>query len=331
MRRREFLNAAAGGGAAALFGLGPGRAAAEPPPETDTLRLLHRPTLCEAPQYVAEELLKGEGFRDVQYLKRLPGAAERALAAGDADISMLFGPPVIVQIDAGAPIVFLSGVHVGCVEMFAADRVKTFRDLKGRTVAITELGSANHVFVASIAAHVGLRPSRDITWAVHPTAEWGRLLLEGRIDAFLGYPPLAQELRARKIGHVVVNTLTDRPWSQYFCCMVAANREFMRRHPVATKRALRAILKASDMCALEPERIAKLIVDKGHAERSDYVLQSLKEVAYGKWRDFDPADAVRFYALRLREAELIKASPQQIIARGTDWRFLNELKKELRD
>ena len=112
--------------------------------------------------------------------------------------------------------------------------------------------------------------------------------------------------------------------------MVAANRDFVRKHPVATKRALRAILKASNICALEPERVARFLVDKGYVTGSDYTVQSLKEVVYGKWREYDPEDAVRFYALRLHEAGLIKSTPQKIIAQGTDWRFFKELKKELK-
>ena len=56
----------------------------------------------------------------------------------------------------------------------------------------------------------------------------------------------------------------------------------------------------------------------------------MQEVPYGKWREYDPEDTVRFYALRLHEAGMIKSSPQKIIAQGTDWRFLNELKKELK-
>ena len=46
----------------------------------------------------------------------------------------------------------------------------------------------------------------------------------------------------------------DKPWSQYFCCMVAAGRDFVRDYPVATKRAVRAVLKAANVCATEPER-----------------------------------------------------------------------------
>jgi NitT/TauT family transport system substrate-binding protein len=146
----------------------------------------------------------------------------------------------------------------------------------------------------------------------------------------MGFPPEPQELRAKKIGHVVVNTTLDRPWSQYFCCMVIGNREFVRKHPVATKRALRAILKGVEICAVEPERAARLLVDKGYTKQYDYALQSLKEIPYGKWRDYDAEDSVRFYSLRLQEAGMIKSSPQKIIAQGTDWRFLRELKKELK-
>jgi NitT/TauT family transport system substrate-binding protein len=51
---------------------------------------------------------------------------------------------------------------------------------------------------------------------------------------------------------------------------------------------------------------------------------------YNRWRDLSPEHTVRFYALRLKEAGLIKSSPQKLIAEGTDWRFLNELKRELK-
>ncbi|MGH8064397.1 MAG: hypothetical protein ACRERE_04010 [Candidatus Entotheonellia bacterium] len=56
----------------------------------------------------------------------------------------------------------------------------------------------------------------------------------------------------------------------------------------------------------------------------------MKDVPYGKWREYDPEDTVRFYALRLHEAGIIKSRPQNIITQGTDWRFLDELKKELK-
>jgi NitT/TauT family transport system substrate-binding protein len=112
--------------------------------------------------------------------------------------------------------------------------------------------------------------------------------------------------------------------------MVYTRWDFVHKYPVATKRVLRAILKAADVCALEPERAARFLVDKGYTPRYDYALQTMKDVPYNKWREYNPEDTVRFYALRLHEAGMIKSSPQKIIAQGTDWRFLNELKRELK-
>jgi NitT/TauT family transport system substrate-binding protein len=229
----------------------------------------------------------GEHPTEVQYVKTTGGGGTtRALAAGESHISTAFSGPLLIRADARDPIVLLAGVHVGCFELFGTDRVRAIRDLKGKTVAVSELGTGHHVFIASMAAYVGLDPRKDITWLMHPPAEAKRLLPEGKIDAYLGFPPDPQELRARRIGHVVVNSTIDRPWSQYFCCMVAGNREFVSGHPVATKRALRAIFKAADLCAREPERVAQLLVDHGYAERYDYALQTLQEIPYAKWREY---------------------------------------------
>jgi NitT/TauT family transport system substrate-binding protein len=93
---------------------------------------------------------------------------------------------------------------------------------------------------------------------------------------------------------------------------------------------LRAILKGAELCALEPERAARSLVNQGLAQRYDYALQTMKDIPYGKWREYDPEDTVRFYALRMKEVGMIKSSPQKIMAQGTEWRFLRELKKELK-
>jgi NitT/TauT family transport system substrate-binding protein len=328
--RREFLGTAVLAGTGALLGLQTEAVAAEPPPETTKLRLAQSPSACQAPLFVAEELLRTEGFSDVTYVKQRGAGIYKSLASGEVDISVTFVAPFILEADAGEPVVLLGGVHVGCLELVGTEQVRSLRDLKGKTVAVSALGAPAHVFLVSMLTYVGLNPRQDVRWVTHPFSDSLRLLAEGKIDAYMTVPPVTQELRAKKIGHVVVNSTVDRPWSQYFCCMVAANREFIRKNPIATKRALRAILKGNAVCALEPERSAKLLVDKGIATHCDYAVQMMKELPYGKWREYDPEDTVRFYSLRLNEAGMIKSSPQKIIAQGTDWRFLRELKKELK-
>ena len=156
------------------------------------------------------------------------------------------------------------------------------------------------------------------------------LFIEQKADAIVGFAPQPQELRARKIGHVILNTAADRPWSQYFCCMVVGNRDFVARYPIATKRAVRAFLKAADICAQNPEQAARLLVAKGYEPNYKTALQVLQELPYNRWREADPEDTMRFFALRLHEVGMIKSTPQKLLAQGTDWRFLNELKRELK-
>jgi NitT/TauT family transport system substrate-binding protein len=325
--RRDFLSILSAAAAASALGA---RAslAEEAPPEVTTIRLGWYPNICGAPVDIAEDLLRAEGFAEIRYVPDLP---VDAVARGDIDFDLETAAWVAYQLDAGEPITALSGLHPGCYELFAHEPVESISDLKGRRVGIAQqLGQSGHLLLTVIAAQVGLDPHQDIEWTASPTASPMELFAQGQVDAFLAFPPEGQELRARKIGHVILNLGTDKPWSQYFCCIPFGNREFVRNHPVATKRFLRAILKAADICATEPERTAQRLVDLGFTERYDYALQTLMELPYASWREFDPEDAMRFYALRLHEVDMIKSTPQEIIAEGTDWRFLNELKRELK-
>ena len=329
--RREFLAGASAISATSLLGLSR-TAAAETRPEVTTIRLVGTPSICIAPQYVAEELLRVEGFENVQYVAdTIEVGTSRPVALGEADINMSFVGPLLVRMGTDQPIVVLAGVHVGCYELFGNSGIKALRDLRGKTVSVPGLGSTHHVFLSSMLAYVGIDPRKDVRWVTTQTpVDAMHLFVEGKVDAYLGFPPQPQELRAKKIGRVIVNTAVDRPWSQYFCCMVTANREFVARYPVATKRALRAILKAADICAQEPEWAARYMVKKGYGANYDFALEVVKEVSYNTWRTYEPEDTLRFHALRLQEVGMIKSSPQKLIAQGTDWRFLNELKKELK-
>jgi len=331
--RRRFVSGMTLAGTAAMLGVAPRPAFGEPPPETTRLVLRRNPTpgyACIAPQLMAEELLKGEGFVDVQYPRLGRVDALKALARGDVQMDLGFIGNFMTQVDEGAPIVVLAGIHVGCFQLFATNRIRTIGDLKGKTAGVTELGSGRHVFLAAALAWVGLHPEKDVKFVQHPPAESMRLLAEAKIDAYQAFAEDVQELRAKKIGRSLLDSTLDRPWSQYFCCMVAAHKEFVQKNPIATKRALRALLKASNVCAVQPEQVARFLVEKGHTREYDYVLSMLKELPYTRWRDVDPEDTIRFYGVRLHEAGMIKSTPQKIVAQGTDWRPLNALKRELK-
>jgi NitT/TauT family transport system substrate-binding protein len=327
--RRGFMTTFALTAAAGL--ITPRALAAEGTLETTTVRV-GKGSLCGAPTYLAEELLRAEGFTDVRYPEMPPGTATtgQTLGRGDIDFSVGYASQFVQSIEAGEPITLLAGIHVGCIELFGNEGIRGVVDLKGKSVGVQALGSTPHVLLTVIAAQLGLDPVRDIQWVTDPKVKPIERFVDGKIDAFLGFAPEPQELRARHIGHSILNTALDRPWSQYFCCMLGGNREFVRRYPVATKRVLRAFLKAADLCVTQPTGAAQLLVDRGFTSRYDYAIEALGDIPYDKWREYDPEDTIRFYALRLHEVGFIKSSPQKIIAVGTDWRFLNELKRELK-
>ena len=325
--RRRFLTTMSLAGAAGLLHMPPAPAVEEAL-ETPTVRL-QKVGLCVAPVYIADDSLRAEGFTDVRYVDTSVLGATGPLASGQIDFATLYASQFVRAFDAGEPLTLLAGVMVGCFELFAREGINSVTELKGKSIGVGAAGSPSQELVTLITAQVGLDSVKDVQWITDPSVKPIELFVQGKIDAFLGFPPEPQDLRARHIGHVVVNTAVDRPWSQYFCCMLGGNRDFVRNNPVATKRVVRAILKATDFCATEPARAAQQLADRGLTARYDYALQTLSENTY-KWREYDPEDTIRYYALRLREVGLIKSSPQKIIADGTDWRFLDKVKRELK-
>ncbi len=332
--RREFLGGLALTGAVAVLGWRAelGMAAVEPPPETTRLRIRKGDPACWAPVYVAEPLLRKEGFTDVQYVFGYGSETAKMFRDGAIDLAADFSVRSIFDLEQRRhPQKILSGLHVGCYALVGSKRISSVRDLKGKAVWVGAVkNNGPHIFFSAIVAYVGLDPRADINYVWVNKDEAMRLFREGKIDAFITFPPWPQELIEQGIGHLLVDTNIDKPWSQYFCCMVTGWSIFIKENPIATKRALRAILKANDIVARNPKLAARVVVEKKVRPESEYesVLQALKDIPYGKWREYNPEDTIRFYSLRMRDIGMIESNPQQIIDQHTDWRFLNQLKKE---
>jgi NitT/TauT family transport system substrate-binding protein len=182
--RRYFLSALAAAGTASILG-GRRARADEGPPETTTLRLIYDPSICTAPGYIADELLRAEGFTDLRYLRTVSGGD--AVARGEADFNADTGAWIVARLDAGAPITALAGVHPGCYELFAHEPVRTISDIKGKRIGIRALRSGSHLYLALMAAHVGLDPNRDVEWVAIPDGSLMELFAAGELDVFLGF------------------------------------------------------------------------------------------------------------------------------------------------
>ena len=301
------------------------------PPEVTSVRINKSPSICVTPQHITRELLHAEGFTDVQYVtSQLNGfQTQLALANGAFDFVLDFAPKHVGAIDQGAGITILAGVHVGCFELFATEGIRSIADLRGKSVGVAALGSPQHMFLAPIAAHVGIDPSKDINWVVNPSVKPMQLFIDGKIDAFLGFRPSRRNCAP-------ASRPRDRqqrrgpPLVAVFLLHAGGQREFVSRYP--GRDQARGARHPQGCRSLRQRSGAR-----GAATRRWRLHPALRLCAadtqrmpYDKWREYDAEDTVRFYALRLHEAGFIKSSPQKIIADGTDWRFLNELKRELK-
>jgi NitT/TauT family transport system substrate-binding protein len=156
--RRRFLATLSMAGAAALLRTPPA-SAVEGALETTTVRLRKTPTLCQTPQYIADELLRAEGFTDIRYVELPGGSTSEPLAHGIVDFDSNYASNFVKAIDAGEPITMLAGLHVGCFELFGNEGIHSITDLKGKSAGVQALGSNNYTLVAPWLPKSGSTPS----------------------------------------------------------------------------------------------------------------------------------------------------------------------------
>ena len=231
-RRRFLCSAALAGSACMLPSLG--ARAADQSPETTTIKLGKASAICTMPQMIPQQLLEAEGFTDIHFVDEPPPPANATeqLARGEVDLMVNYSSNFILSLDKGEASTLLAGVYVGCFVLFGHKDVHSIAGLKGKTVGVPGFRSGPDLLLTVMAAEVGLNPKKDMHWIADPAQKPKDLFVDGKIDAFLGLPLESQELRGHGIGHVIVKTSVDRPWSQYFCCLLAGNRDFVRKNPV---------------------------------------------------------------------------------------------------
>jgi NitT/TauT family transport system substrate-binding protein len=302
-----------------------------PPPETTTVRIAN-PAACDPGLMLAGDYLREEGFTDVRYVAT--SFIERGWVLNhEADVAPGHPEMIVASLDAGVPFVMLAGLHSGCLEVWVGPGIQTIGQLRGRKIAVrrTDTSDEYYAFFATLLGYVGIDPLKDVEFIAAGTgAGMISAFIEGRADAVLAAAtngPLFRRL-PKLPGQRILATMTDKPWSQYLCCTLMADRDWARQNPIATKRVTRAVLRATDAAAKDPARAAHdAAAALGVADES-LVRETMAMCTYN-WRELDPEETLRFFALRLADAKLITTTPQQLIAQGTDLAYMRQLRKEL--
>ena len=124
-------------------------------------------------------------------LTYLDTAEVAALLSGSAQIAQGGGPEVVSANAGGADVVFiatLAPVYAYVLEV--APSIKTFDDLRGKTIGSTAPGSLTDVATRALLRRFGLDPDKDVT-IINLASPQARTpaLLNGQIDAALDNPP----------------------------------------------------------------------------------------------------------------------------------------------
>jgi NitT/TauT family transport system substrate-binding protein len=313
-----------------------------PPPETTTVRIVS-PFTCDAPLWMAKDFLREEGFTDVQYVAP-PGGLRSWVTSRTAEFGAGHPEAVVTALDDGVPMVALASLHSGCQEVWAAPGIASFGNLRGKKIAIFHKNSEDQFFnfFATTLAYVGIDPVKDVNFfEVGPDYEaMMKAFTDGRSDAFLAAADGAAVLRRgpRPGSTKILDQSTDKPWSLYVCCMLVAQRDWTRQNPVATKRVTRAIMRAADATVKDLPRAAhegatghfQTLLQHPTALSDEQVISETVAMPSFNWRDLDPEETLRFFALKLGGVKLIKSTPQQIIDKGSDVTYMRQLRTELK-
>jgi NitT/TauT family transport system substrate-binding protein len=340
--RRELLlvslgtgAALAGGGLLAACAQQPGGLGAPatlPPPETTTVRIV-TPVACEAGMMLADDYLREEGFTDIRYVNT--SFIERGwLLNREADVSLAHPEFIVVSLDAGVPLVMLAGLHAGCFELWARPDIQSIGELRGKRIAVrrTDTSDQFYAWFATLLAYIGIDPLKDVQFIAGGDGPgMNSAFIEGRSDAVLTGSATGPRFKRlpKSPGHVILETMTDKPWSQYLCCTLVAQRDWARQNPIAAKRVTRALLRATDRAAKDPARAAHDAVAAGGDFADESLVRETMAMCSYNWRELDPEESMRFFALKLGDVKLITSTPQQLIDKGTDLTYMRQLRREL--
>ena len=109
MHRRSFLSRIAAASTAPLLHSRLAEAA-EAAPETTRISLAKTAALCTAPQYIAEELLRAEGFTEIRFVDTTAPEIVHGVGSGQFDMAAAYASQFVSGIEAGEPITLLAGM-----------------------------------------------------------------------------------------------------------------------------------------------------------------------------------------------------------------------------
>ena len=186
-------------------------------------------------------MFRDEG-RDVELIRMNANVSVTALSTGDIDYTMVFASVVRGAL-RGLPMkVVASFMDSSTHLLIARPEYKTIRDLKGKTLAVSNYGATSDVAARMMMKQGGVDPEKELK-IIQLGAERGRYaaLREGIVDVAVLSPPTDTD--AQRQGYRILSRFHEHfklPFTG-----VGTNLRKLKEKPDEVKRMVKAMLRAN--------------------------------------------------------------------------------------
>jgi len=221
--------------------------------------------LSQLPSYAGVRfgLFREEGL-DVQIVLMNGRLVGPALLQGDLDYSTL-ADTMMRAATTGLPVKVLAfGGIRPALALNVRPEIKTGADLKGKSIAVTSIGSTTDIVAREIVRSFGLNPERDIvTQGLGSQANNQTALRTGAVAAALFTPPY--DVIAEKEGFRVIAWAGDVIKEQLQAGLVTSDGK-IARNPGQVKRMVRGFVKSLVFLRREKNKVVEMITKQWKIE-----------------------------------------------------------------
>ena len=220
------------------------------------------PVICFAPQYVARGVAAGRGLYRYPLFDTDARGFRMPLDAANStspSISLCTSSPASTPARRSRSCRACMPAAMSCLRRTGHPRGRRSEGQKRRRRA-----ERRRTCPDLMAAYVGLDPKNDIRWSPTPRSSLWNSSPRASSTPFWHFRREPQELHARRRRPCDLRTAVDRPWSQYFCCVLAGNREFVAQ--LSGRDETRDPRHAQGRRSVRQpsrKRVARLLVDGG--------------------------------------------------------------------
>lgn len=230
--------------------------------------------LCAAPLHIAidkgifeEEFSKAGLKYEVVEIDLMQATSLVVAKKIDATFGLAGG--LLPQLDNGLEVSFLTGVHTGCTKFYvkADSPYYSVADLKGKTVGLCGVQDSSTIVWQRKFHDLGYKaygPEAEFKMAIYGLTDLPIALENGAVDVVGLHDPVGYLAEKQYGFRNILDTTTDKVFSQEYCCMTFVSSETAEKFPEHTKAFIRAMLKASAFAQAEPYETARLQIENKH-------------------------------------------------------------------